>query len=214
MTTNDDDQLIAFGDERAAQLVGVSLQTLRRWERLDFVRPSVVRRISERNTVRLYGFHDLEALLVVVTLRDQGRFSTQHIRQVVGRLQQSYTQPLSELRFALDAAGDQIFFQHPDGTWEGSRKPNQVLLKQVLELDEIRAQIRRVARGDRGEEAGKITRQRKVLGRRAVFAGTRVPVDTVVEYLEDGCDDATILEAFPRLTAADLDAAREHVAAS
>lgn len=207
------DTLVAFDDQRAARLAGISLATLRRWERLEFVKPSVTRKISPRNTVRLYGFADLEALLVVATLRDHGRFTTRLIRRVIQRLAISYRHPLTELRFAISPDRREIYFQHPDGTWEGSSHPGQVILSEVLDLEMIRAQIRSAAFAKRTEGLGTVVRQRKVMGRRAVFAGTRIPVDTVVEYLEDGCDDATIIEAFPRLTAEDIGVARSQLAA-
>lgn len=211
-TVVEQDDLIAFTDERAAELARITVQTLRRWERAKLVGPTVVRRLSQRNTVRLYGFHDLEALLVVATMRHAGRFSLQHIRKIVERLRRTYDSPLTELRFAYDKR--QLYFQHPDGSWEGDRKPDQIVLIQVIELEPIRARIRGAVAGGRTKrEVGRVQQKRKLLGHRPVFAGTRVPVDAVVEYLEDGYDDEAILKAFPRLTAADIDLARERAAA-
>ena len=52
------------------------------------------------------------------------------------------------------------------------------------------------------------SRRRGVLGSKAVFAGTRVPVAAVEAYLERGLPDERILEAFPELTREDVEAAR------
>lgn len=40
------------------------------------------------------------------------------------------------------------------------------------------------------------------------FEGTRIPVSTVLDYLDLGDGDGGILDAFPSLTQLDLDAAR------
>jgi uncharacterized protein (DUF433 family) len=45
------------------------------------------------------------------------------------------------------------------------------------------------------------------LGHKLVFAGTRIPVDTVIEYLEAGRSVEEVLQAFPDLTRDDIDAA-------
>jgi uncharacterized protein (DUF433 family) len=48
------------------------------------------------------------------------------------------------------------------------------------------------------------------LGHKPVFAGTRIPVAAVVTYLKRGLPVEEILEAFPQLTKADIEAARNH----
>ena len=53
------DDLIALSEERAAELIGASVPTLRGWAGQGLVGATVVRHISPRNTVRLYGFEDL-----------------------------------------------------------------------------------------------------------------------------------------------------------
>jgi uncharacterized protein (DUF433 family) len=125
----------------------------------------------------------------------------EHLRE------RDYKAPLRELRFAV--SGDRIYFQHPDGLWEGDQAPDQVVLYQVLDLEAIKARIRRSVRPSRAHEAGHLERRRGVLGSKAVFAGTRVPVAAVEAYLERGLPDERILEAFPELTREDVEAARQ-----
>ena len=68
--------------------------------------------------MRLYGYQDLLALLVVSALRTEWDMSLQTIRRVVRHLRsRGYNEPLRELRFAT--GGREIYFQHPDGTLEG-----------------------------------------------------------------------------------------------
>ena len=52
-----------------------------------------------------------------------------------------------------------------------------------------------------------IARNPEILGNEPVFAGTRVPLRTVLASLADGDDEQEILDSFPTLT-------REHVRAA
>lgn len=80
------EQVLAFPDTRAARLAHVSMERLRRWEQADLAVPSIKETLSPRNTVRLYSFQDLLALLVVAELRIERDMSLQHIRKVVNHL--------------------------------------------------------------------------------------------------------------------------------
>jgi DNA-binding transcriptional MerR regulator len=204
------DGLIAFPDAKAARLARVSVRRLRYWEETQLVKPSIRRQLSARNTVRLYSFQDLLALLVVAELRTERDMSLQHIRRVVSHLQsRGYEAPLRELRFAT--VGREIYFQHPDGTWEGDLSPDQVILEKVLRLDPLRARISRATERET-QEAGRVERNRGVHASAPVFAGTRIRVSTVQDYLLHGYDTAAILAAFPDLKAADVDEARRLLA--
>ena len=74
----------------------------------------------------------------------RNRLSLQHIRQVINRLRASYDRPLTELRFAVQDRN--LYFQHPDGTWEGGQRPGQIVLADVVMLEEVRADLRRACR--------------------------------------------------------------------
>jgi uncharacterized protein (DUF433 family) len=206
------DEQVAVSERHAAALSGFPVRRLRAWDQRGLVQPSIKRRLSDRNTVRLYAFEDLLELLVATALLDAGRPPHQ-IRRVVEHLRsRSYEAPLRELRFAV--SGGQIYFQHPDGSWEGDHAPDQVVLWQVLDLEAIKARIRRSIRPSRGPEAGHVERRRGVLGSKPVFAGTRVPVAAVEAYFARGLPDERILEAFPDLTREDLASARRSAASA
>jgi uncharacterized protein (DUF433 family) len=206
------DEQVAVSERHAAALSGFPVRRLRAWDQRGLVQPSIKRRLSDRNTVRLYAFEDLLELLVATALLDAGRPPHQ-IRRVVEHLRsRSYDAPLRELRFAV--SGGQIYFQHPDGSWEGDHAPDQVVLWQVLDLEAIKARIGRSIRPSRGPEAGHVERRRGVLGSKPVFAGTRVPVAAVEAYFARGLPDERILEAFPDLTREDLASARRSAASA
>lgn len=204
-----DDSLIVFTETAAGRLAHVSARQLRYWADTGLVRPSIVATLGARTKPRLYAFDDLLALLVAGQLRE--RFSLQHVRRVVSYLgQQGYMRPLAELRFAIE--GDQIFFQHSDGSWEGDRRPGQVVLSHVIELDLLRQRIRDTAAAPRERALrGSIEQRRKVLGSKPVFSGTRTPVEALFPYLKRRYTTDKILEAFPHLSREDVSVARRQL---
>jgi len=202
------DDVFAATPEVAARLAGTTVAQLERWRHSGLVVPTVTRRLSPRNEVRLYDFAGVVELRILTRLREarsSPRLSPQHIRQVVTRLRAEYGRPLTELRYAVQ--GGELYFQHPDGSWEGGRRPGQLVVAEVIMLEEVRAELRSAARKlDR--EPGQIVRRRKVLGSKPTFAGTRIPVSAVRAYLDRGLPDTEILAAYPQLTEADIDAVR------
>jgi DNA-binding transcriptional MerR regulator len=137
---------LAVPDKRAAKLAQISLRQLRYWDQTGLVVPSVRDQFSPRNTVRLYGFHDLLSLLVAAQLRH--KVSLQHIRRIVAQLnERGFADPLRELRFATH--GDDVYFQYPDGSWSGDPSPDQVIFHQVIELEPLREKIPAMLNRDR-----------------------------------------------------------------
>jgi uncharacterized protein (DUF433 family)/DNA-binding transcriptional MerR regulator len=201
--------VLAIPDKRAAKLARITMRKLRYWEQTGLIIPSIKRQISPRNTVRLYGYQDLLELLVAAALRD--RVSLQLIRKIVAQLQdRGFADPLRELRFATH--GNDVYFQYPDGSWSGHPDPDQVIFQQVVDLVSLRERI--PAAGERDpNEAGKVVSHRGVLGGKPIFAGTRIPVATVQRYLQAGYGTDAIIEEYPSLTPADIEAARHHAAA-
>jgi hypothetical protein len=113
--------------------------------------------------------------------------------------------PLTELRFAVFR--NRVYFQHPDGQWEGDLRPDQLVLQHVLGLQPLRQRIYDSTRRAAGQ-AGKAESRRGALGGKPLFAGTRVPLDTVRRYLGAGKTVDDVLQAFPELTRDDVDAVR------
>jgi uncharacterized protein (DUF433 family) len=198
------DDLLAATPEIAARLAGVTVRQVNYWRDIGLIEPAVARRISARNEVRLYDFAGLVELRIVGALRN--RLSLQHIRQVINRLRASYDRPLTELRFAVQDRN--LYFQHPDGTWEGGRRPGQIVLAEVIMLEEVRADLRRAA-AERSREPGRVVKRRRVHGSKPTFAGTRIPVSAVEAFLQEGASDEDVLAAYPELTAADIAVVRD-----
>ena len=154
--------LLAFTDVQARRLAGVSMRRLRYWEQVGLVVPSIKKKLSPHNTVRLYSFQDLLALLVVSELRTERDMSLQRIRRLVAHL---------------------------------------------------RSRIEIAARRQ-AQDSGQVVKRRGVHASAPVFAGTRIRVSTVQDYLRRGFATEAILEAFPDLRSADVEEARRLLAAA
>ncbi len=204
--------VLAVTDKRARQLARISMRRLRYWEETGLIVPSVRRQVSPGKTVRLYGFEDLLELLVAAELRRRPGISLQHIRRLIAHLRKrDFSAPLRELKFATH--DNHIYVQYPDGSWSGDPDPDQLIFRQAVALDLVSARIE--AAGKRDPAApGKVVKRRGVHGGKPIFAGTRIPVGTVQRYLQAGYSTEAIIEEYPSLTPADIDAARQHAAAS
>jgi uncharacterized protein (DUF433 family) len=204
-----DEQRMAVPRDAAARIARLSVRKVDYWACTGLIEPTVDTQGST-GRVRLYGFLDLLALVVAAELNDRG-VSVRRIRQIVGRLKsRGYDHSLSQLTFA--AIGNRVYFQHDDGTWEGDLRLDQLVLREVLDLQPLR---RRIAEGARRDEAliGKVERRRGAMGNKPLLAGTRVPVETVQRYLAAGRSIDDVLEAFPMLTVSDVEAVQRQTVA-
>ncbi len=208
-----DESLIVFSRERAAELSGLRQGTLDYWRRTGLIVPTTDRRLSSQRPVRLYSFVDMMSLMVVAQLRAR-KVSLQRVRRVVRELKETgYERPLVELVFGVQRRTKRwsLYFQHEDGSWAGEREPAQLVMRETLDLAEIRARLHNSRRRDPAD-VGRVETRRGALGSKPLLAGTRVPVATVQRYLAGGVADSEILVAFPVLELADIEAARTHVA--
>ncbi|HEV3356671.1 MAG TPA: DUF433 domain-containing protein [Pseudonocardiaceae bacterium] len=200
-----EERLVAVTRETAAKIARLSTRQVDYWAKTDLVPASIDGAISAHRRVHLYSFLDLLALTVAAELKQRG-VSLQHIRQIVRRLKaRGYERPLTQLTYAT--VDKQVYFQGEDGTWEGGLRPDQIVLHEVLNLQPIRDRITEGVHRDRAQ-VGRTERRRGAVGNKPVLAGTRIPVDTVERYLQAGRSAAEVLEAYPDLTEADIDAVR------
>lgn len=205
------DELIGVATERAADLVGASVPQLAAWERSGLVRPEASAG-GARRRLRLYGLDELVELCVVRTLLERD-IDVAVIRRLV-EAQRSFNveAPLRELRWATDDR--RVYVQEHNGRWVGGEAPAQGVMVEVIDLDVIRATMRRKATERPGEWAGQVERRDRVQGKKLVFKGTRTPVAAVQEYLRRGLTDERILDAFPHLKPDDIREAERQLQAT
>lgn len=204
--------LIVLPMEQAAKLAGVPRYRLRYWDATKLVQPGISRRLSDRHHVRLYTFADLASLLVIGELRRRG-VPARQVRRAVLHLRKLGIDQAAQLA----TAGREVYFQYPDGewrgAWSGSGDPGQIVFDKVIPLEPIHARIMQALRRS-PDTHGKVTRRRRVHGGKLIIEGTRMPVATIVEWLDHGFGVAEILDAYPDLVEEDIKAARRHAAAA
>lgn len=196
--------------DKAAALAGVRPSRVEYWARTGLIEPSVDERLTPGRPIRLYSYMELLAVMIVAEMRRRD-VSLQHIRTVVERVRaQGVDNPLTEVRYAV--VGRRLYLQDEHGRWEDGDVPGQGVIAEVLDLRPLQARITAsVARPDRA--IGAVERRRRTRGSTEVFAGTRIPVQTVRRYLEAGRSAAEVLEAYPLLTLRDIEAVRSSGAA-
>lgn len=202
------DQLIGVSRSTAARVIGITERRLRAWNDRGLVYPSLVTSIGSRS-IWTFSLEDLVQGRVVKELEARG-IHVRHIRRVVEAVRSStHPQPLASLVWGV--AGPEVFVGYPDGSWVGDRRPGQNVFIETLDLETIRGDARRAAQERPPENVGGVESRRGKLGSKDVFAGTRIPVSAVVEYLERGASDQRILDGFPDLRSEDIDYARQLV---
>lgn len=197
-----DDSLFAANRHQAARIAGITMRQLDYWTSHGLIVPDVDTRLTPHRPIRLYSFVEVMGLVVAAELRRRS-VSLQHIRAIVSRVVHAgYDRPLTQLVWASD--NGRLYFMHPDGSWEGDQRPGQAIIRESLNLDEIRVHIRESARRNE-RQVGRIERRRNTLGSKPVVAGTRVPVETVKRYLADGRTANEIVASFPALRPEDIE---------
>ncbi len=202
------DELIGVSRSTAARVIGINERRLRAWNDRGLVSPSLVTELGSRS-IWTFSLEDLVQGRVVKELEDRG-ISVRHIRRVVEAVRSS-TQPRPLASLVWGVAGHEIFVGYPDDSWVGDRRPSQNVFIETLDLETIRGDARRAAQERQLDDIGAVESRRGKLGSKDVFAGTRIPVSAVVEYIERGASDERILQGFPDLRSEDIDSARRLV---
>jgi uncharacterized protein (DUF433 family) len=201
-------ELLAITAEQATRLTGLSRDQLKYWDETRFFSPANVV-ASGRYFSRLYSFRDVVGLRVIARLRE--KVSLQTLRKIAAWLKERHQEPWSQLRFFIDAK-HRVHFRDPEtGLVLQAADGEQAAIE--IAMEEVAADVRSAAQGmqSRGvEQVGRIERHRYVMHNAHVMAGTRIPTAAVWRLSDAGYSVDQILYEYPRLTAADVQAALEH----
>jgi uncharacterized protein (DUF433 family) len=202
-------EIMAFTAEHVCRLTGLSARQLRYWDRTDFFSPTLVDGYRRRPFGRIYSFRDVVGLRTIAILRNNHRVPLQELRRVGAWLSERHDQPWSSLRFALEGRKVVFFDPDADAAVEPRGAGQEVL---PVALEPIASEMDRAADGLRQrapEQLGKIQKNRYVVHNAWVVAGTRIPTSAIWNYHEAGYSAEAIIKEYPRLTAADVQAAVE-----
>lgn len=196
----------AFSEYDAARLSGLSQHQIRMWDRTGFFRPSLAETNRRLPFSRVYSFRDIVSLRVLGHLRNTHKVPLQHLRKVSDKLHE-----MGEAKWTactLYVLERRVVFDDPR-----DQKRKEVVSEQRvfdiplrIAISDTRQALAKLNQRD-ASEVGHVVKQRFVMQGEPVFDGTRIPVATVLRYLEAGYDTGAIIKAFPDLTEADVDAA-------
>ena len=192
----------AFTEAHVQRLTGLAKRQLRYWHETGFFAPSA----PAAAFGRFYAFRDVVGLRTIAELMNTHRVSLQHLRKVAEKL--DHIREELWTRTTLYVINRKVVIHEP-----GTRKPREVVSGQyVLGIPLRRVQAEAHAEAAKllhraHDESGKIVRLRGIAGRAPVFAGTRIPVATILRFAAEGFTPAQIVAEYPDLTAADVQAA-------
>jgi len=195
----------AFSEQQAASISGLSLYQIRQWNKHGLIRPAFEKGKEGTPYARLYSFRDLVSLQILDDLRNHKKVPLAHLRDVASSLRHFGDERW--IATTLYVLGKRVVFENP----KTSQREEVVSKQRVFDIPlrvvarNTREKIRRLS--DRSDRTGEIEKRRMVSGNRRVFAGTRIPVSGVIDFLRAGYPPEAVLKEFPDLTLRDIEAA-------
>jgi uncharacterized protein (DUF433 family) len=188
-----------FTAEQTCRLAQISIEQLRYWDKTKVFRPSQ----SPRNGAfhRLYTFRDVVGLRLVSVLQNQYRANLEDLRDIAKRLKSVPDKNWSNLIFQIEGDGKVHFHAHSSASnGQGSLLP---IREMISGIEKRLAQMNRRTK----EQVGKVQRSRYVMRNAPVIAGTRILTESIYDLHQAGFSTARIIKEYPRLKAADVNAA-------
>lgn len=194
----------AFTDEKVSKLTGLSKSQLRSWDKEGFIAPSLAEDNRRLAYSRVYSFRDVVALRVIASLKNDHSVSTQHLKQVAKQLAHLGEDLWTSTTLYVLNKKVVIYNPEVDSLQEviGGQGVFKIPLK--VAMRDTEADVAELFKRDQST-IGKVSSSRYVMNGEEVVAGTRIPVRSVVSYLEMGLPVARILSDYPDLTLADVE---------
>lgn len=201
----------AFSEDQVAALTGLSKSQLRAWGRRGFIRPEFKAEDGRRPFSRIYSFKDLLKLRVLNQLRNVHNVTMRELEKVGRELSHLGDDKWTSQK--LWVFRRRVVFEEPETHRRREIASKQYVFEIPLEVitADARTDIQRLNRRDEGQ-VGEIERRRHLHSSDEVFAGTRIPIAAVLDYVRAGSSDDAIIDQFPSLQAGDIEAARARLA--
>lgn len=197
----------AFSLDQASRLTGISPAQLINWDRTGFFQPSLASDNRKEAFSRIYSFKDLASLKVISILRNETRVSLQHLREVGRKLSALGDHNWSSI--TLYVLNRRVVFHNPETDAKEEIVTGQTVLDIPLEV--VRSNMQQAINADRSRTAdhiGQTEKKRFVAHSQNVVAGTRIPVRSVISFIDANFSNKQIIEQYPSLTDQDIDAIR------
>lgn len=206
---NDETVIAAFSEDHVERLTGLSKIQLKYWDRTKFYTPSLADENRRVAFSRIYSFKDVVALRTLSVLRNQHSVSLQHLRQVAHKLK--HLEDRLWTAITLYVLKKRVNFFNPEKDQIEDVLSGQYALGIPLKaiIADTKRDVKRLQTRDE-HKIGKIDRARYVSHNAWVVAGTRIPAAAIKRFAEDGFSIEQIMQEYPTLTKADIEAAIEH----
>jgi uncharacterized protein (DUF433 family) len=196
--------VLALSADHMERLTGLSPRQLAYWDKTGFFKPEYASENRRLPNSRVYSFRDAVGLRTISVLLNAHKVSLTHLKVVAKKLTAYTDRPWSELR--LRVWNRQVQFDEPEtGATRDVILGQYVLLPIIDVIHEVEQRVEKLKVRDQ-LSIGHFEKHRYISHNRLVIAGTRVPVATILEYIEDGYSTESILKEFPSLTEADIQA--------
>ena len=199
--------IAAFSEDQVVRLTGVRKGQLRYWDQTDFYSPSYCNDRHRDGFGRIYSFRDIVSLKVLGILRNKHDVSVQHLREVKANLGDENRDRWTGVK--LYVVNKRVHWREPN-----TGLPQDVAYKQYvmqpIDLDSIvngiRDDMRQIIRRDK-TTVGTIDKVRSLNQSAPTIGGTRITVEAIARFSAAGYGVGQILDEYPDLTKADVEAA-------
>jgi DNA-binding transcriptional MerR regulator len=205
-----DNVISAFSEQHVERLTRLSKAQLRYWDRTGFFPPEYAAGEARSPYGRVYSFRNVVALRTLSTLRNVHKVSLQHLRQVAEEL--SHMKDTLWTQTTLYVAKRRVHVVLGRGRPPIDPTTGQYALESIA-LKAVITDVKRESESLRGRDpstVGNVTRSRFVSHNAWVVAGTRITTRAIKNFSESGYSVAAILEEYPDLSPADVEAALAH----
>lgn len=199
----------AFSEEQVATLTRLSRAQLRAWNRRGFIRPEFKAGDGSRSPFTyVYSFRDLLKLRVLNQLRNVYHVPMRELERVEHELEHIGDDKWTSEK--LWVHNRRVVFEEPESLRKREISSKQFVAEIALEVvtADARQDIRKLNRRS-GGAIGQFERRKHVHASDLVFAGTRIPVGAIADYIKAGFPDSEIIDEFPDLEPGDISAARD-----
>lgn len=204
MMSDTSNVLHAFTADQVARLTGLSDRQLAYWDRTGFFFPRHAAEDRRSSYSRLYSFKDVVGLRTLSILKGRHGVSLPHLRTVAERLSTYSQTPWADLK--LKVWNRKVQFDEPEtGHTRGVLDGQFVLFRLDSVIEKVKCEAEELRKRE-PSQIGRIEKHRYVVHNAPVIADTRIPVSTVRRYLEAGFNPAQIVQEYPTLTEADIEA--------
>ena len=194
----------AFTEDQTSRLTGLSNYQLKNWDKQGLISPSFGEKNRRVAFSRIYSFTDLKALRVLHQLRNVEGVTLRHLKDVKKRIS-----PLDDRGWCdkmIYVLNKEVIIEDHNQQ-KLSVLSGQGVLGIPLKIvhEEMTTAVAKM-RERPAESVGKFNQNKYVARNKLVIAGTRIKVDTIREFLDEGYSAAAILQEYPSLQEEDINA--------